>query len=357
MLSQQLGVPDDVRGTLLNLVNHSLVPVVSQLEKRPQWGHYRPAPGYISYDASFRAGVMPLLTTHDPNVVLAFRGERTRPEDAEPRFVVALPVMPNQPARWLDWFLTFLRENAPSAFPERTAWREDPAWSPPGLRAALAARAAIEDRRRAVLDELERDAVEVEAYVDTETNKAHDSVWRLVTAQGSELEDAVVDALSAIGFDVERRDVTDADGQRPGNLEDLRLTDPSASGWVALVELKGVAKGAPARGITQLMGRPLTAFIVEHQREPGGMYFIVNHNLATPPDDRFEQLQGDPALDLLADRNGALIDTRDLLRAHLAVLADSGVAEGLRASIRAGRGRWTYPAPGPARTTAGPAGA
>lgn len=111
---------------------------------------------------------------------------------------------------------------------------------------------------------------------------------------------------------------------------------------MALVEVKGFEKGASPKGATQLASRPLVAFVTAEGRAPDALWYVSNHDLATDPDERPVGLAGDSAIDLLEGHGGAFIDTRDLLRAHLDVLAGVLDPADARALLVSARGRFAY---------------
>jgi len=338
VLARQLDIPSRITGKLRELVHDTLIPQLAPMTTRPRWN----ATDY-HFAALFLAGISPLLTTHKDHEVLALAARRGDAAGSPGGVLVALPVEPTDTVAWARWFLQMLRESDPDMFPANVRWKDDPRWTPPALRAAVSARGDLAAERVRLLAELDAKEVQVDARVNAETRSAQESVWRLVETQGPVLEQAVTAALEALGFIVDVRDDQVAPGQP--KLEDLRLTDPDAPGWVVLAEVKGFEKGASPKGVVQLMTRARTAYVKEASQEPGAVYYVVNHELATPPDERNEALRGDSAIDMLAESDGALIDTRDLLRAHVAVLQNPESAGEIRASIRASRGRWTYSEP------------
>lgn len=342
ILARQLDVPSSVSGRLRDLVTSTLIPVIDPIERRPRWSVGNSS-SYTTKGASFAefvSGVQALLTTHTRLEVLAFRGLRPKIAGAPEASIVALPVMPLDPARWLRWFLDDLRDGYPNLFPVNEDWRTEDKWTPPELRQALDAREELKVKREELLAQLEREEVAAQAAVDAQTRVAEDSHWRLVTDQGASLEAAVAAAFTILGFNVDLRDQDLAPGQP--KLEDLRLTDEEFEGWVALVEVKGFEKGASPKGATQLAVRPLTAYIQENGEGPGALYYVVNHETRLAPPERPTALSGDSAVDLLAAHNGALIDTRDLLTAVLTVTKEPARAPSIRKQLRESRGRWRH---------------
>ncbi|WP_127572572.1 hypothetical protein [Georgenia faecalis] len=340
--AQQLDVPSDIVGATRDLIIDTVVPAYAALATpKPRWTarHAHASGGSFDEPVPMR-GVVPLLTTHNEVQVLAFTGVRWR-YNGRGGLIVALPLMPTHPERWTRWFLDQARQHAPDAFPPDVSWHEQPMWTPRALRGAIDALEAIRQRWKKVAEEFrvaERDA---EAAVNIARERALTSSWRLLTDQGDDLAAAVGDALHALGFEVANSD----DRRQPNEpkMEDFRLKDSAVSEWVALVEVKGFTRGASPAGASQLMGRPVRAFVNEEGRLPNALLYIVNHLLETPPDQRPVALKGDSVVEILAEQGGALVDTRDLLRAVLDVENGAAPASVIRESIRNCHGRWRWP--------------
>ncbi|MBO0611094.1 hypothetical protein [Myceligenerans salitolerans] len=331
----QLNVPDEVSQAIRDLIIRTLVPVVEERPRpRWKWDTRRLSPlreGDVAYT--------PLLTSHAHDEVLAFVGRFKRNDQPEGGMVLALPAIPTEVAPWLRWFLDIARKVTPEAFPVHADWQEDPRWGPPGLQDVLAERSALQAERLRLLAELDQRAEALDAKVADEMAAAETGIWRLLTKQHEEFEDAVGDALEELGFAVERRNAVIPDGQP--KYEDLRISDPSEPGWVALAECKGLTKGAKAGAVRQLSTRPVHAFVLEQKRAPDALYYIVNHTISTPPPDRPEPLDADaPTISLLAEQGGAVIDSRALLQAQITALLDPQAKPKLRAAMRESRGRW-----------------
>lgn len=335
--AQQLDVPKEVTGSLRALVVETLLPACALEHPRPRWV----ARDSIRNERMPFVGSEPLLTTHKHDQVLAFTGTRWS-HGGRGGLIVALPVIPASIEDWVRWFLDQARKATPEAFPLDLSWHEDPAWTPPRLRAALDRSSVIAQRKREMLAELEAAANAATAEVAAARDEASSSWWQLLTAQGEALVAAVMEALQTLKFDVK-----DSDANRAPNepkMEDLRATDKAeAPGWVALVEIKGFKRGASPSGASQLMGRPVRAFVNEEARVPDTLWYIVNHLIDIAPGQRPIALSNDSVVDALAEQHGALIDTRDLLRAVLDVQRGEAQPCDVRDSMRAARGRWVWP--------------
>lgn len=335
--ASQLAVPTGVDGAVQALIARTLVPVLATRQPRSRW-RWRAEQFSFGHLTTHDDGPTALLTSHAEDEVLAFMARRRNYEGTD-GLVVALPVMPTEVVPWLRWFVDQARTITPESFPERMDWHEDSRWAPPALRTALAERSELEAAREEYLAEIERRGEELSAKIAAARSDAEKGPWRLLMEQGDEFERAAADALEALGFEVDRRDHSTAPGQP--KLEDLRITDPSESSWVALAECKGHARGAQARAIGQLTGRPVHAYVRETGRSPDALYYIVNHTIGMAPPARPEPLESDPgAISILAEQGGAVIDSRALLAAQVTALADPEEKPRLRAALRASRGRW-----------------
>ena len=332
--ASRLDVPDQVGQPIEGLIVRTVLPALAETRPRSRWKWVHT---YGNYPITLAdSGVVALLTSHADDEVLAFAASLNNHGD-DGGLVVALPVVPTDVVPWLRWLMAKARGVTPDAFPERTDWHEDVHWAPPQLQAALTERARLTAEHQEYLVELERRTQVLDAGVTAEIASAESGPWRLLRKQGKEFENAVADALETLGFKVDRRDTPDGEPK----LEDLRISDSTEPDWVALAECKGLTKGAQARAVRQITGRPVHAFNREHGRGPDALYYIVNHNIPLPPPDRPEPLESDPVtISVLAENGGAVIDSRALLRAQITAMTDPQAKPQLRAAMRASRGRW-----------------
>ena len=133
----------------------------------------------------------------------------------------------------------------------------------------------------------------------------------LLTTQSDELKDAVLRALIEIGFIVVDADL---DAKKDDHLEDLRISDPNESGWIALGEVKGYTKGAKTEALTQFL-RFNARFVQENGRLPDACWYIVNQFLGRDPSSRQLALNGkDDDVKAFAAANGLVLDTRELFK-------------------------------------------
>lgn len=282
---------------------------------------------------------LPLVTVGTERFVLAFWEVVGNQPYRQHR--IWLPAQTLQPERWLQLLLQKLQVDDPAKFPPAAAWTTQNAWAPPTLVAAHTAVEQLQIEHAAALARFEDRRLELESRVEQERADAEAGTWRLLTADGTELEDAVQMALEALGFTVEPRDQTDKGGSR---LEDLRVTDPAQAGWTCLVEVKGYTRGASSNDVAKVAGRPSVVFTIENGREPDKLWHVVNPQRNTPPDQRNATFSDpDRALATFVASDGLVIDTRDLIRAVFAVESHAETAERVRASLATEVGLWSWP--------------
>jgi hypothetical protein len=167
-------------------------------------------------------------------------------------------------------------------------------------------------------------------------HRADASERRLLLSSGDELVAAVAAALNEFGFGVEDRDAIAEPGKR---YEDLRLTDPDAPGWEAIVEVKGNKGGAKAGDLAAL-GRHATHYAVVEGRAPDAQWYVVSQNVGQDPGTRqpvFATNQED--LDGLADAPGLALDTSVLFLILMAVRRGDLDPANVRERLRTTRGR------------------
>lgn len=199
--------------------------------------------------------------------------------NAAPKLLLALAECPN-PAAWFRAFLTDVhetdRERVPHA-PPRLAKPED--WHTPAER-----RVAEQIRINKVeCDRLKQEAVDLEAKLLSEAEKADAGPKQAIWADGQKLADAVADILRAFGFTVEDMDALIPAGAP--KREDLRLTHPDLANWEALVEVKGYSGGTRTNDSSQIV-RFQKRYIQEERRQPGLTLWVTNAHRHDDPSAR-----------------------------------------------------------------------
>ncbi|MGW5721880.1 hypothetical protein ACWEVP_37300 [Amycolatopsis sp. NPDC003865] len=160
-------------------------------------------------------------------------------------------------------------------------------------------------------------------------------------------------ALETLGFTVRDLDQVHPEGQR---REDLRVSNPDAPAWEAIVEVKGYTAGAKVNDLNRVL-RWQTHYVRENQRNPDALWHVVNAFRQTDPAARPIPIPDAGDLENLVEENGVLIDTRDLFRVQRDVETGSADRIAVRTSLRAATGRWTHPATLFTRSDAAPASA
>ncbi|WP_146077931.1 hypothetical protein [Pseudoclavibacter sp. AY1F1] len=125
---------------------------------------------------------------------------------------------------------------------------------------------------------------------------------RLISAQGSDLEDAVSDALLALGFTVRNMDETwPVDARR----EDFRVTRAEESDWLAIVEVTGTTRGVKDEKINSLRDHAEDYMAEEKPDTPPSKWLVVNREIKRDPNTRGSFVREDRLR--TTSKNGVLI--------------------------------------------------
>ena len=187
--------------------------------------------------------------------------------------------------------------------------------------------------------EAERRKLEVELAAESE--KAETGIRRAIWADGDDLESAVEEILSDLGFTVENMDagVDQGDPKR----EDLRLTTASNPGWEAIVEVKGYTSGIKTNDAQQVR-KHRDRYNSENRKPPDLTLWVVNPHRNDDPDSR-------PAPDGNAETSAALVgavcvQTTDLYKLWMRVAHEEmPAADAAQRLIDAEPGLWSLPEP------------
>ena len=322
--SEVLQVADDLPDALRRLVVGELVPWLQAQTARPYlmisnsrgaWWGLAPPTGSPPAPGPSASSLVPFVQDADGNIIAgAF-------ERSEGGWCWALPYVPDHPELWLNAALDDWHERTPDRVPVLPGWRSRPAWTTHQEVSALADLTALREERDRVLAGLaERERALLSAQ-RAAIAAADAGPRRLLAAQGSELVDAVIDALLVLGYEVENVDDTDA-AKGTHKVEDLRVSDPDASEWTNITEVRGYTGGAKA-GDLQRLGRFAALYLQRTGAFPASRWYVVNQFLNTDPDPRRPPLAGgEDDLAVFAEDGGLVIDTRDLF--HLAQRVESG---------------------------------
>lgn len=223
-------------------------------------------------------------------------------------------------------------------FPGSPEWSRQPAWATLDERQLLSDLDAVRTEREATLERLDEREREL-TRVLTETQQAADTYERaLLTANDDPLVQAVLRALTELGFSVTDADL---DPGRVEKLEDLRVEDATAPGWVALVEVKGRGKGAKTGALTQFL-RFERRYRNQTGRQPSALWYVANQFKDRDPATRQKILQGNEAdVSNFADDGGLVLDTVELFQLLDAVRSGRTTADEARRALRETTGRFS----------------
>ena len=284
----------------------------------------------------------PIVQVGDEGYVQSFVATRRNWAGTQLAHVWVLPWPNPDPKEWLREMLEYLHRVEPERFPGAPEWQLDEDWAPPSFTRALQQRSRLGEERAASIAAIDLRLADAYTLIEAERLAAASGAQRLLSEDGDELVAAVISALTDLGFDAKAMD-DHHDAKTGAKLEDLRISDPTVPGWVALAEVKGYTKGAKVSEVARIAGRPATAFAIEAGRAPDAVWHIINHWRNLPPSQRPKAIGNDDVdLQPLRDAEGCLIDSRDLFRAWKAVAGDEAGADDVRASMRKALGRWSY---------------
>jgi hypothetical protein len=300
--AREMYVEESVSGAVRDLVVRELLPV---LTARPvQYGLVLRA----NLATGGRFPIRPIALTSDHLTLAGWIDD----DGGAPCWI--LPAEVPDPVPWMRAIYAEWSAAEPDRFPPGADWRRQAAWQ---TDAELKAARALSESRvamdEAVQHHLDRIALAQQAFeeVAAEAERGH---RRLLTARGDELKDTVAAALKHLGFGVEDRDLVAKKGDK---LEDLRVTDPDAPGWIALAEVRSHTHGAQLRDLFKI-DRAVNRFVREERRLPDRKWYVVNAFVDLDPSEREQPLRSNPTeVEQWAADGGAVIDTRllfDLVR-------------------------------------------
>lgn len=329
-LATQFVIPDGLPAEVAGLVERSLVPKLRRREENAAlslrflahipWG---------SHDAL--SHVQPFITTTEPEILAVSFSRR------EGSAAWLLPAFAD-PVSWVAAALSVWSRDYPDVFPTDPGWRSREEWMTQPERELLSRQREFELRRNSALRQLASEAASLEKEAQAARAAADNGRRRLLTAQGRELVEAVIDALQTLGFEVQDRDEDTPPNDR---LEDLWVTAPNVDDeWIAIAEVRGYAKGATVGDLIRITGRFSKRFRQSKGRDPSRQWYIVNHNLREDPSARPLVLDTNPnEVIAFGEDNGLIIDTRLLFRA----VESTSSKDEIQQSLMRGTGRWTPP--------------
>ncbi|MBW8826817.1 MAG: hypothetical protein JF603_10775 [Acidobacteria bacterium] len=313
--SEQLIVSGSVRSEIQALVRRDLVPSAEKRSTHWYVGSHSSYTGAFS-SAVYAPTVEPFLRAGSGHVLAgSFKrnGDMSEcwflPEDADRE-------------AWIRLAVSVWRETYPERFPTAHEWRTDDRWATPAQRTARATKSRLQQELEQQASTLLAGIHDAEADLERATAGAEADEWRLVRVKGQALVDVIAECLRYLGFEVL---VVDHDeGTTKGDLlEDLRITHPARVGWEVLAEVRGHEKSGAAVGDLGRINRFVGRYEALRGQPPSGAWYMVNQFYERmSPSERPEMLASNPVErgQFIADLNGALIDTADLLALWLACL-------------------------------------
>lgn len=340
-LAHEVTICPGTTTAVAELLKSTVIPHIPD-SKKYAWQLLYPAPHGLSFEGSFTGDLeghcVPLLHLGTEQFVYAFSNRR---DGTSGGLHLALPGITQNPAAWLRLFLDQVAAIDPVSVPPEIEWKTSERWSPPEVSGLVKDLHTLRQEHERAMHEFQAREQALKHRLEDAAERADSGPGRLLTADGDELNVAVLNALKDLGFGV--RDMDDHHDERTGaKLEDLRVDDPADPDWHCVAEVKGYTKGAKVNDVSQITGRPVAAYTKETGDFPSAVWHIVNAWRGTPPSTRPVAIPNDDDLKSLTDSDGALIDTRDLFEAWRDVHAGQVEAEAVRVSLRSATTRWTY---------------
>lgn len=340
-LAQEVTICSGTTTAVAELLKSTVIPHIPD-SKKYAWHLLYPYPHGLSLGGSIEGDLeghcTPLLHLGTEQFVYAFSNRRNGTSGG---LHWALPGITQNPDKWLRLFLDQVASIDPDSVPPELEWKTSERWSSPEVSGLVKDLQTLKQEHEKALHEFLAREQALKDQLKDAAAQADSGPGRLLTADGDELNVAVLKALQDLGFGV--RDMDDHHDERTGaKLEDLRVNDPADSDWHCLAEVKGYTKGAKVNDVSQITGRPVAAYTKETGDFPSAVWHIVNAWRGTSPSTRPVAIPRDDDLMPLTDAGGALIDTRDLFEAWRDVHAGHADAEAVRVSLRSATTRWTY---------------
>lgn len=249
-----------------------------------------------------------------------------------------LPIHADHPELWLDAALEAWHDLSPARVPQQPGWRQRAQWLTAAEREAASTKRSIQETMDAAVTDFRRRVAEADSAIVAATATADAGTRRLLTAQGNELVEAVIDVIRSLGFDVVDVDAHLAAGSL--KTEDLRITDPHDPSWTNICEVKGYTGGGKSSDLVRFE-RYARHYRAEYGDDPITRWYVVNQFLNNDPDSRAPLLSGaDADVEVFAELGGLAIDTRDLFALARQVEGGELVPAEARRRLRTSNGRF-----------------
>ena len=290
-------VPSQDDPALDRLIREDLIPACDAR------GHQPHAPVFAS--DHHRLPIVPFLIGHDGEVL---GGMYKRPGGGE---VWLLPSDINRPSDWLRLAMRRWRREAPERFRELPGF-DGNRWQTRAERVVQQKLDEVEAERFETATRLDALQQELEDELADRTAQADEGSRRLLTSEAGDAEEAVAEALEALGFKVERVDSTLLTDE--AKVEDLRVTDSDDPEWLALAEVRSYKGGAKLADLMKL-SRFGMLHAATHGAPPSRTWYIVNQFRERDPSaaSRLPVLDSHPdEIQVFAEVGGAVIETSQL---------------------------------------------
>jgi len=329
-VATEFAIPDGLESAVRRLVLSDLLPLVRGSKSNPAvTNNLRGSKGVAD------SGVFaPFLTTTEP---VALAGAFPRIEGKAWGWVLPEGV---DVVAWTAAAISSWRHIDPLRFPSGPDWRNEPIWQTPAEQSAASLATSIEAERETSLAALDQRATEAETALASAREAADQNERQLLTAQGPELVNAVIAALTAFGFQVQDMDDVWPAGDR---REDLRITVADDPSWEVIGEVRGYAAGAQLNDLLRI-GRFARRYLAERRVSPAATWYVANQFIREAPMTRPRILHSNPdEVEEFGVASGLCIDTRDLLRLWLDVQIGTRIPHSVRSLLVASRGRLDVP--------------
>jgi len=329
-LAREFEIPPDLPADVERLVLTDLLPWAQKqhVNAAIQFEQVKGVSHGNWYNA--KANWQPFLQTADRETLAgSFRRGKNQAE------TWLLPTTEVDVVGWAKVAISHWHELDSKRFPYDLSWRQSERWlTPRELEVKRKLALVLAEREKTLAGLLERERqLQIEL---AELGRAAAALERvLLIGQGTPLVEAVARALEAVGFIVEPMDA-----KQPANdrREDLRVTAPGDSEWIALVEVRGYRNGAQLSDLMRL-GRFRGRYLKETGREPTACWYIVNQFVGVDPGSRQKPLGGNlDEVHEFATDGGLIIDTRDLFALWNAIESGTLTPNDARSMLRESRG-------------------
>lgn len=236
---------------------------------------------------------------------------------------------------WFDAALVEWHIADPRTFPSLATWQTDAKWDTAKEVSARKALQELDTTFATVETTFRANRATAEAALEEAAKKAKSGPKSLLNGQDDPLQQAALQALRDLGFQVEDMDLIWGERER---REDFRIRDGDQPDWLVLADATGVTKGAPGSKITTVVGY-VTKYILEGRAaQAPGVWIIVNRLFHRDPLVRGEIYRSDEVT-VLKSHDGLALDSAALYLLSQTIQPGSERAGKCRAWLRARKGQ------------------